>query len=396
MKTILKRYERPLIRQVSNGMLLLVFATIIFLTPGCKKDLAADPNDGLSPSAAIKNGVAAFGKPDYIVHKNGSIQAVVSAAKSGSLIQIEPGTYAEAITVTQQGIRLVGLTGPTGDGVIIQNPGNEETGITVQPGANGFSLVNVTIQNFTENGVFLSHVDGFYIGHVSIVNNGEYGLFPVFCSHGVIEFCTASGQADTGIYVGQSSDVVIRLNTVFDNVNGIEAENAHNIIITLNSAYNNTLGIFADLLPGKTITTASNVTITANIVKNNNHPNFSDPEDLAAVVPSGIGILVLGVDQVTVERNVVSGNNFTGITVFSTLVLGTLAGLPASAFADIEPNPNDVKVRSNFLANNGSAPPVLPIPLPGVDLLWDGSGQGNCWSSNVFKTSYPSSLPACN
>jgi parallel beta-helix repeat protein len=396
MKKILKKRARQLNQQLSHGMLFLVFATIIFLTPGCKKDLVPDPNDGVSPSSAIKNGIAGFGKPDYIVHKNGSIQAVVSAAKPGSLIQIEAGTYAEAIIVTQPGIRLVGMTNSNGQGVIIQNPGNEETGITVNKGANGFSLANVTIQNFTENGVFLSYVDSFYIGHVNTVNNGEYGIFPVFCSHGIIELCTASGQADTGIYVGQSSDVVIRLNTVFDNVNGIEAENAHNIIITLNSAYNNTLGIFADLLPGKTVTTASNVSITANIVKNNNHPNFSDPEDLAAVVPSGIGILVLGVDQVTVERNVVSGNNFTGITVFSTLVLGTLAGLPPAAFADIEPNPDGVKVRSNALANNGGAPPVLPIPLPGVDLLWDGSGQGNCWSNNIFKTSYPSPLPACN
>jgi parallel beta-helix repeat protein len=396
MKKIQTINSRRINSQLFNLTLSLVCAIMLMLASACKKDLATDPNDAISTSAALKNGVAGFGKPDYIVHKNGSIQAVVNAAKPGSLIHIEPGTYTEAITVTQPGIKLVGLNGTHGEGVIIQNPGNEETGITVQKDANGFSLVNVTIQNFTENGVFLSHVDGFYIAHVSTVNNGEYGIFPVFCSHGTIELCTASGQADTGIYVGQSSDVIIRLNTVFDNVNGIEAENAHNIVITLNSAYNNTLGIFADLLPGKTITTASDITIQGNIVKNNNHPNFSSPDDLAAVVPSGIGILVLGTDRVTVEKNVVSGNNFTGITVFSTLVLGTLAGLPPAAFADIEPNPDGTKVRGNLLANNGGAPPVLPIPLPGVDLLWDGSGQGNCWSTNVFKTSYPSQLPLCN
>ncbi|HEX4851027.1 MAG TPA: right-handed parallel beta-helix repeat-containing protein, partial [Puia sp.] len=180
-----------------------------------------------------------------------------------------------------------------------------------------------------------------------------------------------------------------------DNVNGIEGENSHNIVINFNEAHDNTLGIFADLLPGKTITSASNYTITGNIVRNNNHPNFSSPDDLAAVVPSGVGILVLGADQVTVEGNLVSGNNFTGIVVFSTLVLGTLAGLPPSAFADIEPNPDGAKVRGNILSKNGQAPPVLAIPLPGVDLLWDGSGVNNCWSKNIFKTSYPAALPAC-
>ena len=189
---------------------------------------------------------------------------------------------------------------------------------------------------------------------------------------------------------------MIRLNKVFDNVNGVESENSDNIVITLNDAYNNTLGIFADLLPGLTITSSTNIRIIANIVRNNNHPNFSPPGDLAAVVPSGIGILVLGTDQTIVEKNFVTGNNFTGIVVFSTLVLGTLAGLPPEAFADIEPNPDGVRVRGNILSKNGLLPPTLPIPLPGADLLWDGSGLDNCWSANIFKTSFPSPLPPCN
>src|SRR3712207_7463037 len=52
-----------------------------------------------------------------------------------------------------------------------------------------------------------------------------------------------------------------------------------------------------------------------------------------------------------------SGNNFVGIAVVSTVILGSLAGLPPAAFADIEPNPNGVKVISNVVKNNGSAPP---------------------------------------
>jgi parallel beta-helix repeat protein len=298
--------------------------------------------------------------------------------------------------ITKPGIKLVGLSNSQKGGVILQNPGTEENGIKVEKGADGFSVENLTVQNFTENGIFLTGVNGFRISHVRAVNNGEYGIFPVLSSHGIIQFCTASGHADTGIYVGQSSDVVIQFNEVFDNVNGIESENAHNILITLNNAHENSLGIFADLLPGKTVTTSSNIKIIANIVKNNNHPNFSNPNDLAAAVPSGVGILVLGADQALVERNLVSGNNFTGITVFSTLVLGALAGLPPEAFAGIDPNPDGAIVRRNILTNNGRLPPVLPIPVPGVDLLWDGSGNNNCWSNNIFKTSYPSPLPSCN
>jgi parallel beta-helix repeat protein len=397
MKKILPNRGRRFLKPRFNLALLLITATFIFLILSCKKELAPDPTgEGLLQSDVLKNGISNFRKADIIVHKNGSIQAAVNAALPGMLIKIEPGTYAEAVTITQSGIKLIGLTNSNGEGVIIQNPGTEETGITVIQGANGFSLENITVRNFTENGILLTGVDGFYLSHVHAINNGEYGIFPVFCSHGVIEYCTANGHADTGIYVGQSSDVVIRLNRAFDNVNGIESENSDNIVITLNETYNNTLGIFADLLPGLKITSSTNIRISANIIRNNNHPNFSPPGDLAAVVPSGIGVLVLGTDQTIVEKNIVTGNNFTGIVVFSTLVLGTLAGLPPEAFADIEPNPDGARVQGNLLSKNGLIPPTLSIPLPGADLLWDGSGVNNCWVGNIFKTSYPSPLPSCN
>jgi hypothetical protein len=95
------------------------------------------------------------------------------------------------------------------------------------------------------------------------------------------------------------------------------------------------------------------------------------------------------------QKSILFRNNFTGIVVFSTLVLGTLAGLPPEAFANIEPNPDGTQIRSNILTKNGQAPPVLSIPLPGADLLWDGSGTNNCWSNNIFNTSFPSPLPSC-
>ncbi|HZW71706.1 MAG TPA: hypothetical protein VFF57_12580, partial [Hanamia sp.] len=62
---------------------------------------------------------------------------------------------------------------------------------------------------------------------------------------------------------------------------------------------------------------------------------------------------------------------------------------------DIEPNPDGTKVTNNILAHNGSAPPA-GLPLPGVDLLWDGSGTNNCWKNNTYSTAYPTPLPQCN
>ncbi len=368
---------------------LIMFAAIIL--PACKKDAITRANE--EPGNLTTRATSpAQHAPDMVVHTGSSIQAAVDAASAGFIIQIEPGTYTEAIVVNKPGIQLIG----SADGVIIQNPGDEENGITVRDNGDGFVLKNVTIQNFEENGVFMIRVDNFLLSHVITINNGEYGLFPLFCSHGTIEHCSATGHTDTGIYIGQSTNVQLNFNTAYANVNGLEVENCSDVIASKNQSYDNVAGILVVLLPGLTIKTSSNILITNNHVYNNNHVNFSEPGGgFENFVPSGSGILIVGTDETTVKDNNVSDNNLVGIATVSTLILGSLAGIPPAAFADIEPNPDGTKVLSNVLNNNGSAPPS-GIPLPGVDLLWDGSGTNNCWKSNIYSTSFPSTLPTCN
>ena len=136
--------------------------------------------------------------------------------------------------------------------------------------------------------------------------------------------------------------------------------------------------------------------VADNDVRDNNRANFAEPGELAAAVPAGSGILMVGSDDSRVDGNAVHGNDFVGIGVGSTLLLGALAGLPPDVFDGIEPDPDGVEVTNNQVTGNGSSPPPLPIPLPGVDLLWDGSGADNCWSGNTFDTSVPSPLPPCS
>jgi hypothetical protein len=130
--------------------------------------------------------------------------------------------------------------------------------------------------------------------------------------------------------------------------------------------------------------------IADNYVHNNNHANFASPGDEAALVPSGTGILILGADRTTVADNLVIGNQFVGIGVASTTILTLLGGPPVTG---IEPNPDGTVVQDNIVLGNGSKSPLPAIP--GADLLWDGTGNHNCWNDNVFETSLPSSLPSC-
>jgi hypothetical protein len=50
----------------------------------------------------------------------------------------------------------------------------------------------------------------------------------------------------------------------------------------------------------------------------------------------------------------------------------------------------------NSVRQNGTDPdPRLISPAFAVDLAWDTTGTGNCWSFNKFGTSFPADLPTC-
>jgi parallel beta-helix repeat protein len=267
----------------------------------------------------------------------------------------------------------------------------------VQDDGDGFVLKNVTVQNFEKNGVFLIHVDHFLLSHVVAINNEEYGLFPVLCKYGVVEYCSATGSSDTGIYIRQSDSVAVQYNEAYGNVNGLEIENCSNVAVLKNHSYDNVAGLLLVLLPGLTVKTSSNILVAGNNFEKNNHDNFADPEDgFEALVPSGYGILLVGVDNVTIKNNKISNNNFTGIATVSTLILGALGGFPPEAFADIEPNPDGAKIINNLLVSNGTVQHP-ELGLPSVDLLWLGEGTNNCWKNNQYSTSFsPIPFPVCN
>jgi parallel beta-helix repeat protein len=378
-------------KKIETIALLSVIFLFAMIFSGCKKDIQSQANEISANSASNSKEEA----PAVTVHAGQSIQAAVDVASSGSIIKIEPGTYNEALVVDKANMQLIG----TGDGVIIQNPGDEENGISVTDAGDGFVLKNVTVRNFKENGVLLQHVDNFLLSHVTATDNGEYGLFPVFCNGGVIEHCTASGHTDTGIYVGQSSNVDMNFNTVFANVQGLEIENSTNVTASKNQCYDNSAGVLVSFLPGLTVTTSMNITVSNNHVYNNNHVNFSNPDGgFENFTPSGTGILVLAGTGITVKDNNVSGNNTVGIAVISGYTLASLTGITAFVTV-IDPVPHGYKIVSNVLHNNGTAP--APIPLPAVDLLWDGPVWGGtasnvCWEKNIYSTSFPSPLPSCN
>src|SRR5437867_12789024 len=69
------------------------------------------------------------GRPDGIVHAGSSIQAAVDVAGPGTVIQIEPGTYAEAIHISVPHLALVGQRGREGAGVAMGSRAGKGRGV---------------------------------------------------------------------------------------------------------------------------------------------------------------------------------------------------------------------------------------------------------------------------
>jgi parallel beta-helix repeat protein len=372
------------------------------------------------------------------VRPGDSIQAAVDQADPGDKVKIAPGTYTEAsqpcpaepgsscaVVVREDDISIVGQSGKHGkhgkhgnhghhgghghhgEGVVLKAADGQEQGISVaQTGdaaclddsslrVHGSLIKGLTVRGFEGDGVFLYCVKGWRVTHVVTKDNREYGIFPSHSFDGRVDHSFASGANDTGIYIGQSRNSRIDHNVATDNVSGYEIENSIGIRARHNLAHGNTGGILSFDLPFLDTKVNRDNVIAHNVVVGNNRPNTClDPGDAVCQVPSGTGVLLVAADQNRLRHNLVRGNDSFGIAIANICVAQQLSGAECAAL-DIQRDSDHDRVVANKVTGNGQHPDPS---LPGVfakDLAWDTTGTGNCWSNNVFDTSFPATLPSC-
>jgi len=357
------------------------------------------------------------------VHAGQSIQAAVDAANPGDVVAIGRGTYHEAgrpcptdpshtcgVVVDKDDITILGQTFGPG-GVVLENPGGQDQGLVfAREGASGATCLTdatqriqgahvrgLTVKGFDGEGIFLLCADDWSVESCAAHDNAEYGIFPSHCGAGTVVLNVATGSNDTGIYIGQSHDVRVTGNLATGNVSGFEIENCSNVRLDHNVSSGNTGGILSFTLPFLDVPQNVNNRIDHNLVTHNNKPNTCvDPTDEVCGVLSGTGILVLAADQNLVDRNLVLGNDTFGIAVADFCVAQGID--PATcASLGIQPSSDDARVAFNVVLGNGRHPdPRLITDDFAVDLAWDGTGTGNCWTGNTAGTSFPATLPSCS
>ena len=401
-----------------------------------------------------------IGDGTILVKPGQSIQEAIDLAEGPTEIKIEPGIYEEpcnptnGLNVTKSEIHLIGLSTPE-ERVIVKHTGDQRNGMVIVPpevpaaaqplfgpkvqrtdcmGCHSdmgppfplhpyvpkviplatdpwlidIVVEGITVQGFGNNGIFTEHVDGFVLDDVESIDNLNYGIFPVLSRNGVIRDSHSTGSTlDSGLWVETSENVQVIGNLVENSVNGIEVSNSDDVLLMDNESRDNTIGAAILLLPDiyENRDSAKRIDLQNNWLHDNNKPNTARPGSILSFIPSGMGILYVGVDESEASANLVENNDFAGIAVVDYCL--PFLGTPFSCSDDPTVSPEFIldqtaennRIVDNDLVNNGNnADPESDFARYAGDLvLLTGDDHDNCFSNNDYTTSFSTlgELPPC-
>jgi len=331
-------------------------------TPNASSPPAADPG---APAPLSAEG-------DF----GATLQAALISARPGDTIQMPEGTFSliDSLSLDVEGVTLRGA----GEGKTVldfaQQAGAGE-GLLVT--SDGVTLTGFTVRDTKGDGIKSKGADRIIYRFVTVEwtgepeeTNGAYGVYPVESKDVLVENVTVRGASDAGIYVGQSSNIIVRNSVVEYNVAGIEIENSSGADVYGNIARNNTGGILVFDLPDLPVSGGNSTRIFSNQILANNTRNFAAAGNIVAGVPSGTGVIIMANRNVHVFDNTFENNRSTGVLI-------TAYSLPFTDAA-YNPLPRDIVVRANKYTGGGDDPQGILEPLADAmggtlpPVVWDG------------------------
>jgi parallel beta-helix repeat protein len=305
-------------------------------------------------------------------------------AKPGDVIEVPAGTFHFDRSLSLR-VDNVTLRGQGMDKTILSFKGQKSGAEGLLVNANGFTLENLAIEDSKGDGFKISQSEHVTIRGVRVewtggpkTSNGGYGLYPVLCKNVLIENSVAIGASDSGIYVGQSRDVIVRNSRAERNVAGIEIENTINADVYGNTATGNTGGILVFNMPALT-QQGDAIRVYKNNVIKNNLDNFGAKGTPVASVPAGSGVVVNSNDNIEIFDNDIADNQTANIIISSVYSTGYKDN---KASGEFDPYPERIYVHDNRLSGGGDTPDrmdfkALKVAMYGLtghfpDVLFDG------------------------
>lgn len=237
------------------------------------------------------------------------------------------GTFALDNALTLRGAAGVTLTGQGIDETILDFSSQVAQSNGVDVVGNDFTISHLTITDSKKDGLRIENSTNVIVRFVKVTwsggplsTNGSYGIYPVRCTNVLIEDSEAYNASDAGLYVGQSINAIVRRNIARRNVAGIEIENTQFADVYENLAEDNTGGLLVFDLPQNPVI-GRDVKIHANVVRNNNRPNFAPSGTTVSEIPAGTGTFALASRRVEIANNSYENNNTADIALLSGLAV---------------------------------------------------------------------------
>ena len=278
------------------------------------------------------------------------LQTKFITAKEGDIIEIPAGYYTFSRTLWLDDKKNITIQGAGSDKTFLsfheQIDGAEAIKVT---GSGNISIKGLTVWDAKGDALKIQETDGISFIDVAAIwrgkpkkTNGAYGLYPVQSNNVLIDNCIAAGASDAGIYVGQSTNIIVRNSKAYNNVAGIEIENSLYAEVYDNEAYNNTGGILVFDLPGLMLKKGGHVKVYNNHVYENNLANFAPKGNIVGKVPDGTGVIILSTSNVEVFNNRIINNNSLSCGIISYY-------MTEEAFdkAEFDPYPKAISIHDN-------------------------------------------------
>ncbi len=281
------------------------------------------------------------------------------------LIQAIPGDVIEIPAGVHEISRSLSLTVP---GVTIRGAGMDRSVLSFRnqiQGAEGllvtaddFVIEDLAIEDTVGDALKINNSNNVVVRRVRTEwtngpdsENGAYGIYPVQSRNILIDGSVAIGAADAGIYVGQSSQIIVRNSRAEYNVAGIEIENSTYADVYDNVATNNTGGVLVFDLPNLEVQGGQATRVFNNLIEGNNTANFAPPGAIVGNVPAGTGLLVLANDNIEVFENRFAGNDNVNIMIYSFVLGGRVVDDP-----NYDPYPEQIHIHDNVFEGGGTVP----------------------------------------
>ena len=352
--------------------------------------LASACGDGSTSATQSEAGI--------VVRPGESIQAAVDAADPGDTVRVMPGDYVEshgdlsAVRVTKS-LKLIAES--TADAPVRIRPGpGQRNGILIEPEnpgdpwVDGIEIKGFTVEGFSGMGIWTRFVENFVIENNVSINNEVNGIWPTLSANGEVRNNVSYGSLDTALWVEASENVRVVGNELYRSPTGLEVTVSNDVHMEGNDVHDNVVGVGlyhpeaaglpADDWPSESF---RNWTLVNNRVYDNNLPNPAT-SGLVGLLPPGIGVLVVGSDDIEIRDNEVTGNDFFGLILVDwCLAVGCEDGPPFPA----DSGPDDNRIIDNRITQNGVAPPPHELEALAADLVVLG-GSNNCASGNEWET----------